>query len=229
MIRLHLIVEGQTEETFVNQVLGPELAEFQVVVDAQCITTSRNRSRVFRGGFVSYQHLKNDISRRVREDQREDARFSTMVDLFRLPRDFPGIADADQVGDPVRRAEQLERNLADEIKDRRFLPYLQVHQFESLLFADPSKFESAVPFQSLQDARLAMEDLLRVRSRFPTPEHINRETPPGKRIAAAVPQFDKVAHGVVVARQIGLRQMEASCPHFAGWLRRLRRLDGPIA
>ena len=40
-IRLHFIVEGQTEETFVNQVLKPHLGNRYVWADARCVQTSR--------------------------------------------------------------------------------------------------------------------------------------------------------------------------------------------
>ncbi len=42
-IRLHFIVEGQTEETFVNQTLRPHLANISIWVKARCVMTSRKR------------------------------------------------------------------------------------------------------------------------------------------------------------------------------------------
>ena len=41
MIRLHLVVEGQTEEEFVNSVLVDYLGQFQISTDARCVLTSR--------------------------------------------------------------------------------------------------------------------------------------------------------------------------------------------
>ena len=40
-IRLNFIVEGQTEEAFVKQILSPYLAGFEVWVQARCVLTSR--------------------------------------------------------------------------------------------------------------------------------------------------------------------------------------------
>ena len=52
-IRLHTIVEGQTEEAFVKNVLGPHLEGFSVWVNAQSVTTKRERGIKYRGGEVS--------------------------------------------------------------------------------------------------------------------------------------------------------------------------------
>ena len=61
MIRLHFIVEGQTEETFVNEVLAPELGAKSVFADVHRITTGRRRGRLYRGGFLAYEHLAREI------------------------------------------------------------------------------------------------------------------------------------------------------------------------
>ena len=46
--RLYIIVEGQTEEAFVNQTLKPHLGNFLVGASALVVTTSRKRGT--RGG-----------------------------------------------------------------------------------------------------------------------------------------------------------------------------------
>ncbi len=61
LIRLHILVEGQTEETFVNEVLAPELSAVDVFPDAHRITTGRRHGRLDRGGFVKYDHLARDL------------------------------------------------------------------------------------------------------------------------------------------------------------------------
>ena len=62
MIRLHLIGEGQTEETFVRDVLAPHLAAYAVFADVRCIDTSRRRGH--RGGIGRhYAPIRRDIQR----------------------------------------------------------------------------------------------------------------------------------------------------------------------
>jgi len=92
MIRLHAVVEGQTEETFVNAVLAPELAPPGVVLDAHRVTTGRLKNRTFRGGFVKYGHIRKDVDLWMRQDDHPESWFTTMIDLYALlfaePRKF---------------------------------------------------------------------------------------------------------------------------------------------
>jgi len=145
MIRLHVVAEGQTEEAFVNSVLQPALADHGVIVTAHQITTSHSRGRIYRGGFLQYAHLRKDLALWMRQDQNRDARFTTMVDLYRIPPDFPGARTATGVRDPHERVRLLEASLSDDIQDRRFLPYIQVHEFEALLFSEPHFFSVIFP------------------------------------------------------------------------------------
>jgi hypothetical protein len=47
MIRLHMIVEGQTEEGFVRSVLINHLGNFDVSTDVRRAETGRHRKKVF--------------------------------------------------------------------------------------------------------------------------------------------------------------------------------------
>src|SRR5689334_1123177 len=145
MIRLHVVVEGQTEETFVRDVLAPELGLHSVFAVAHQITTRRQRGRLHRGGFVRYAHLREDIVRWIRQDRHPDARFTTMIDLYKVPSDFPGFEESRSKSDPLERAVFLEERFGSDVGAWRFLPYLQVHEFEALLFSDPKAFGAAFP------------------------------------------------------------------------------------
>jgi hypothetical protein len=218
LIRLHLVVEGQTEESFVRDILAPELWPRGVTADVHRVTTGRKRSRVFRGGITTYQQLRNDLLRWMTQDPNLDAWFSTMVDLYRLPRDFPQYADSRKEADPVKRVRLLEESLQGDIQHARFIPYIQLHEFEALLFADPEKFEHAFP------GRLrAIAELQRIRSQFRSPEQIDdgEDTAPSKRIAAVVPGYAKAVAGPLIVRQIGMATLRRECEHFHDWMTRL--------
>src|SRR5262249_30356470 len=151
----------------------------EVFLDVHRVTTGRRRGRLFRGGLTSYQHLRSDLVRWIKQDQNPDAWFTTMVDLYRLPTDFPGYERCTQQADPIRRVECLETSLGDDINDRRFVPYIQLHEFESLLFSDPAKVLHALPGRTDAATELEQE-----RSRFPSPEYIDdgANSAPSKRI-----------------------------------------------
>jgi hypothetical protein len=84
-MRLHVVVEGQTEETFARDVLAPHLANFRVYADARLVEISRTHHRVFRGGVKTYASIKRDLQYWMREDSSPDVRFTTMLDFYGLP------------------------------------------------------------------------------------------------------------------------------------------------
>lgn len=224
-IRLHFIVEGQTEETFVNQTLRPHLAELSISIwaDARCVMTSHKHGIKYRGGISSYARAKNDIRAWMREDQNRDARFTTMFDLYGLPTDFPCYEDATRIPDPYRRVEILEGALRDDISDWRFIPYFQLHEFEALLLSDPQKLESQFYDRSSEIQRLG-----EMASRFDSPERINdgNNTAPSKRIIHEIPEYGdmKASAGPIVASKIGLPTLRLKCGHFGEWLGKLEAL-----
>jgi hypothetical protein len=221
LIRLHAVVEGQTEETFVNHVLAPRLGSKEIFVDCHRITTGRRRSQNFRGGISRYSQIKDDLILWMKQDQKPDARFTTMVDLYRLPNDFPGYDECKFRADPLTRVRCLEEKLSGDLEDRRFLPYIQLHEFEALLFSDVTAFEKAFP----EHPTLA-ESLGDIVSQFLSPEHINEnpDESPSCRILQLVPDYVKPVTGILIAQAIGLQKICDKCAHFADWINRLEQL-----
>jgi hypothetical protein len=231
LIRLHILAEGQTEEGFVNEILAPALAARDIVVDVHCITTGRHRGTVFRGGLVNYEHLARDLTLWMKGDQNEDSWFTTMFDFYALPSNFPGLGLLHQALGAPDRVAALEAALHGDIVMRlaglpasqRFIPYIQLHEFEALLFADPEAFLEAFP-----DSTQAVRRLSAIRVKFPNPEDIDDkpQTAPSKRILDLLPDFQKPVAGLLIAQHIGLAAIRAVCPHFDAWLTRLLALTG---
>lgn len=150
-MRLHFLVEGPTEQAFVNDLLVGYLEGHGVYAFTKRLD-----------GITSYGRMRRDL-RRFLLDQSRDARFTTMIDYYGRPRDFPGSSEAlspDQVKDPLKRVEFLEKKLAEDIGDWRFIPYLQLREFEALLFTDISvlskqysEHADAIRSPSVRDAR----------------------------------------------------------------------------
>ena len=224
MIRLHFAVEGQTEEQFVNALLVEHLVQHGVFCDARCVLTSRQGYRQFKGGVSKYNQIRRDVRLWTMEDSKQDARFTTMFDLYRLPADFPGLADSAAMQDAYHKIELLERRFAEDIDDMRFVPHLQLHEFEALLFSDIRCLQSEFPAAAKQVARLQDST-----ASFESPELIDDgpDTAPSKRIIAEIPAYQglKVSAGPRVAASIGLTILRSRCTHFNGWLTRLEALD----
>lgn len=221
-VRVNFIVEGQTEETFVRDVLGESLANLGVCVAARCVVTGRKRGQTFRGGMTSYARTKRDIQRWLAEDQ--SAYLTTMFDLYRLPADFPDFGHAQGLLDPYQKVKSLEASLAADIPNDRFIPYIQLYEFEGLLFSDVQAIDATLEIYC--SGRSQLKALEQERSQFKTPEEINDgdTTTPSKRLKRLYPAYDKPAFGPRIAQRIGLDTLRRECPHFHAWVSGLEAL-----
>jgi uncharacterized protein DUF4276 len=223
--RLLIHVEGETEETFVNEVLGPHLyARGYFTVSARLMGNARQRDR--RGGIRSWKSVKEDIVTHLKEDPQCLA--SCMVDYYALPqagdRAWPGRQMAGRL--PFhQKAPTIEEALLAEIckamgksfESRRFLPYVMMHEFEALLFSDCERFAQGIGRPELASR------FQQIRSSFETPEEIDDSpaTAPSKRVEALVPGYEKPLMGTLAVLEIGLEAIRVQCPHFRSWLERL--------
>lgn len=219
-VRLHFIVEGQTEETFVKRLLVPHLAKLSIWAKVRCVMTSRKRGIKHRGGIVNYRLPRMEINQWLREDDNPDARFTTMFDLYGIPADFPGYDVARRLMDPYARVGRLKAALREDISDHRFIPYIQLHEFEALVFSCPRKLEA-----QFYDRGDEIQRLIKIASEFDSPEHIDdgRDTAPSKQIAGEIPEYGsrKASAGPIVAEKIGLPALRSKCRHFLEWVDRL--------
>jgi len=221
MIYLHLIVEGHSEENFVKRILAPYLG-YDYCVEASRVTMSKDKSRgqQHKGGLFKYEKAKTDITNWLKQDRRRESRFTTMFDFYHLPNSFPDFSDAETIiNDPYKKVKFLEESLAKDISDSRFIPYIQLHEFEAMIFVDPSRLIDEYP-----DAEKRIEVLKGVTT---TPELINDDpnTAPSKRILAQIPNFNKPFAGVNTVEKIGIDAIRKKCPHFDEWLKKLERLQ----
>ncbi len=223
MVRLYVLVEGQTEQTFADTVLRPHLAQFEVYLNSP-ILIENSRRRGTRGGATRYAPIRRHVLR-VTGDKSPDACFTTMLDLYALPKGFPGAREAAKhKRRPLDRVRTLEEAFAQDIGDRRFVPYLQLHEFESLLFSDPSQFSVVYPHHGRQ-----IEELQVIADAVESPELIDdgRETAPSKRIIRAFPDYTarKPVFGPQIAASIGIDALRGKCPHFNEWVQKLENLQ----
>ena len=223
MIRLNILVEGRTEETFVRDVLYPVLFSAGIVATPRMPPTSKTG----RGGGSSFLPWRRTALHWLLQDN--SAYLTTMFDVYGLPGDFPQLQDSLKFGDIYQRAAFLETRFLDAIVNnapnaqRRFVPYLQMHEFEGLLFTELIELEALEPDWSGCASKCAADA-----THFATPEHVNDSvhTSPSKRLAKhfSRPHYRKTLHGVLAAQAIGLSRIRAQCKHFDAWLKRLVEL-----
>lgn len=213
-----ILVEGQSEERFVKDVLGPHLSNHGLQLDPTILITKRVKSgKRFKGGVTSFARLEKDVRRLLASGR--DALITTMIDYYGLPKDFPGMATRKQFTSPTHRVEHVEQRIRAHFDSvPNFIPFLMLHEFEACLFSDPSILPQVL------HASGRAGDFSAIRRRFTSPEEINEEpsTAPSKRIEALFGRgYQKALHGPQVAKRIGLEAIRRECPHFAKWLAEL--------
>ena len=226
MIRVNVVVEGQTEEGFVRRVLYPYLFERNIVMTPRLVLLKRSRGLMARGGMRNYAQPKWDIQQWMRQDR--SAYCTTMFDLYALPADFPGMSNIPPRSTPRQRVQHLEQAFSTDLgHPRGFIPHLQLHEFEAILFSDVSILDGAL---NAITSESKLGELLKIMEKFENPELIDDDptTAPSKRLRHLYPAYDKRFFGELVAEMIGVDSIRAVCPHFNSWIERLEGLD-PIA
>jgi len=221
MKKILILVEGQTEKRFVKKLLIPHFNPLLIsLITTIIITRKVNVGADYKGGIVSYQKLKKQVLSLLNDPSA--IAVTTMFDLYRLPESFPRYADALGEADIYDRVKILEDGLSEDISHAqdKFIPYIQVFEFESILFSDPQKIEYSFP-----DSASQIKKLVEIRDSFNSPEQINDENPPSKRILSLFPDYQKVASGSIIASNIGLETIRKECPHFDEWITKLEALS----
>ena len=216
MKRLYLLVEGQTEETFVRELLAPHYAQVELFMYPILLRTSPG----FKGGVASYGKVKSQLSKLCRQDT--DASVTTLIDLYALPTDFPGKSAANYPirGTGCQKAEFLEGRMGEDINEVNFIPYLAVHEFEALLFTEPLRFGAWT--NSDHVVRALTQAAANCNSLEDIDDHPN--SAPSKRILEVMPNYEKALHGPLIAMDIGLDAIRNRCAHFSQWFARLEAL-----
>lgn len=225
MIRGYVVCEGQTEETFIRNVIAPILANQQIYLTARLIPTSKNN----KGGALTYERVRRFIINSLKED---NVFITTFFDLYALDNDFPNFLESKKQTDVYKKVSFLEQAFkADIIKENssfapRFLPYIQPYEFEGLLFSDITKLiEVDAEWSKLTKS---LKELQAVRNSVETPEHINDgyDTKPSARLNKFLnnPNYHKTTHGTLAIEAIGIDKLLAECHHFAQWYNQLLAL-----
>ncbi|WKW41884.1 DUF4276 family protein [Kosakonia cowanii] len=209
MRRVCVVCEGQTEVEFIKSCVAPYLYTENYSIYPSIIQAPSGRHR---GGRVTVERLVDFM----RHQYHEADRITTFVDFY-------GFQDANG-----RTAAQLENDIltgliarGKNINSHFVSPYVQLHEFEALLFSDIEKFEYVLDGWS-NETRQALSA---IRMQFSNPEKINNHpsTAPSKRILKTFPQgtYSKTEHGPIIAEEIGIDVIRRQCPGFNQWLDKL--------
>ena len=203
MKRIAVVVEGQTEEEFIKQVVAPTLEGKGLSMMPFNLL-----------GRINIDRLGNEMSRHYHHFDH----VTSLVDLYGFGgREGRGKAELESAI-----AEKVEKKVGGRFDKRRVTAYIQRHEFEGLLFSSPDSF-----FHTLPDVTEEIKDQIQsVRNGFNTPEDINdrQETSPSYRLKGLIPGYDKVLYGSLIAKDAGLDLIRQQCPGFNAWLTEMEKL-----
>lgn len=199
-----ILCEGQSEESFIKRVMSPYLEQKGIYVQP-----------VILGGVSHYAGIRRELKKLGKNTS---ASLTTMLDYYKLPQDVPGVRTCkgkspDAVAGYIEN--EMYQDLKDEVLSVKFFPYIQMHEYEALLFSDVSQFRHCPGM-----GETMVETLEKQVMEFMTPEHVNNseQTAPSKRILQIYPEYQKVSDGTVIAENVGIEKMIQKCVHFAGWV-----------
>lgn len=225
MRQLNIFCEGPTEQGFCVQVLQSHLFPHgDGIIHTLAVGEKGHHHLYGIGRRAKYERIRKFICNTIKRREGDNVYFTTMFDLYALPNDFPGKAgNARNPADPTPYVAALENAFGQDIDYYRFVPYLQLHEYETMLFAEPEAF--AIAFENCGSA---IQQLTAIAASVQCIELINdgKDTAPSKRIIGVIPEYDgrKSTAGPDVAECIGIVKIRDRCPHFHQWLTRLETL-----
>lgn len=224
MHRVLTVVEGFTERAIVEQTFAPYLAARGLSLHAKVIGKPGHK-----GGVRSSEAVRKEILALLRQEPRSHV--STFFDYYGLPEGWPGVREAKgkkarEIAGIVEAAMRGEVQLKMEGSGdpNRFLPYVQMHEVEALLFSDPKVM--AIVFEQ-PDLEPRFTQILNECGEC---EEINdhQATAPSRRIENLFPGYRKGsgirAHAPMIVKRIGVDRLRQACPHFNEWVTTLERI-----
>lgn len=218
MKRIIIICEGPTEVEFCKDVLYRHFFAKKIIIQTPLIKKSG-------GGIVPWSTFKHQIENHLKQDP--TAVVTTLIDYYGIHSkyQFPKWDEAHKETDKSNRMSILENGMTDSVSNdlsNRFLPYIQLHELEGLLFNNIEVFTNNIPSADFTD----MAELINTIERYPNPELIN-DTPnnaPSYRLLRLIKGYNKIVYGAILAEQIGLVKIRAKSPRFNQWITALETI-----
>lgn len=215
MKNIAIVVEGQTEEAFVKQILQPGLGD-EFVIEPIVVQTSRAASGRKQKGGGTWRHYERDIRSLLGQSHR--SLVTTMLDFYGYPTDGPGRNCCTGVHNPRVCVRHRAAAMTSVINNHRILPFILLHEFETLIFAAAADSSSV-----LGDSYVASCLKSHVTTVSGDVELLNDSpsTSPSHRVRQCWPGFSKTIDGIAVIEEAGLESLIPHCPGLSSWLTHL--------
>jgi hypothetical protein len=210
--RLIIIVEGGTEQEFVNKILLPYFYS-KGIFDVSTFQIKHSK-----GGLSKYNHLKTDILNCIYQS---NTVITTLIDFYGLPSDFPEFNQIKNIEEKNEKVEFLEKAIKKDLENTQnqkfenFIPYIQLHEFEALIFSSKESI-----YNNFEEYKINKPEIEKIFTEFQNPEEINDNpnTSPSKRLLKNIKGYNKIVDGVLILENTGLPKILEKCPRFNNWL-----------
>ena len=208
MFNLYIYCEGQTEESFVKNSLMSYFMQKNIILYPIICRTKEGPNGIFKGGITDYNKAVKEIKRLC--GQHPNEKVTSFIDYYGL-KNIPQVVYTGP--DKYKLISDIEKKFYEDVGFSNFIPYISLHEFESLLFTSPEEFSYL--------KSTAVTKFKTILSEFDNnPELINSgiETAPSKRILKEINNYSKVLDGNTIAKKITLSEIRNKCKHFNEWI-----------
>jgi hypothetical protein len=226
---LHVVAEGHGEQDFLWQSVIPHLGRLGVEARPMLVGKTGHK-----GGVRPWSQVRDDVCRLLKMHRHDRPVYvSTLFDYYGLKSDWPGFTQARALpvpASPASRALCIQTALHADVcqalnanfNPAQFIPYIQMHELEALILAQPDKLKEEFPDRSTEVEAIC-ESIVGM-----DPEAVNDglDTHPAARIIAQIPEYEgrKRSAAANVLAAIGLPTIRGRCPLFGAWLAQLETI-----
>jgi hypothetical protein len=218
MKRIIIICEGETEQEFCVKTLYPHFFSKHFIIQSPLIKKSM-------GGIVNWKDIKKQIE--ITLENEPDVFVTMLIDFYGVytKHKFPNWEESKIHTNKNTQMDSLEEGMKNSIDEKlryRFIPYIQLHEFEGLLFNDINIFYSQIPKKDLVN----INELQSTFAAYENPEMINnsKQTSPSHRLERIISGYNKIVYGNILAEAIGLNNIRLKSPRFNNWISKLESL-----
>ena len=198
MVRLAISVEGLTEERFVKNSLVAYFEERNVFI-----------TPISLDGNINIDRVRNDLKKLLYS-------FDKVTTLY----DFYGFKGLESGETKASLELRILKSLPESLRFN-MIPYIQMYEFEGLLFSSASTMASILKEEKVEKWAESIIDKF-----GSNPESINNspQTAPSKLLEQNT-SYKKTTHGPNIAKEIGLEKIREKCKGFDSWLTSLEMLS----
>lgn len=197
MVRIGISVEGTTEERFIKVLLEPYFSQKGIYITPIPIH-----------GNISIDRVKHELEK-----------LGHNFDYVSTFYDFYGFKQKSESETKTSLESKIQKSIKEELRGK-LIPYIQMYEFEGLLFSSPEAIAMVLQDESLTTWA---NDILTDFDNNPEKVNDSIETAPSKRFEKFT-KYRKTTHGPNISKQIGLEKIRKMCSGFDEWLTKLEGL-----